>query len=140
MKKLIVAAALALAATGCVFKGAKVTEGTDLSIGLSVPGTDGVAQLSILNYLSGFRLGVAKDAQLWLNYTVAETNSYFGIVETRSMKRIKAKVVPCEDAPDDGEADAQDVVPDGEIEDVMRDDEPDESGGDAQGTAELQKS
>jgi hypothetical protein len=29
--------------TGCVYKGAKVTEGTDLSVGLSVPGTDGVA-------------------------------------------------------------------------------------------------
>ena len=132
MKKLIVAAVLALAASGCVYKGAKVTEGTDLSIGLSVPGTDGVAQLSILNYLSGFRLGVAKDAQLWLNYTVAETNNYFGVVETRSVKRVKAKVVPCEDVPAGGDADAKETVPDDEIEDVMRDDEPDAPGGDAQ--------
>ena len=140
MKKLIVVLVLALAASGCVYKGAKVTEGTDLSIGLSVPGTDGVAQLSILNYLSGFRLGVAKDAQLWLNYTVAETNSYFGIVQTRSMKRIKAKVVPCEDAPADEEDDAQDVVPDKETEDVMRDDKPNAPYGDAQVEVELQKS
>ena len=81
---------------GCVYKGAKVTEGTSLVVGLDVPGTDGVAELNVLSWLSGFRLGVAENARLELEYTAAETNSYFGVVQTRIAKTVKAKVEPCE--------------------------------------------
>ncbi len=81
---------------GCVYKGAKVTEGTSLVIGMDIPGTDGVAQLNVLSWLSGFRLGVAENARLELEYAAAETNSYFGIVTTRTAKRVKALVEPCE--------------------------------------------
>lgn len=93
----LTAAALCAAASGCVYKGAKVTEGTDMSIGLSVPGTDGVAQLSVFNWLSGFRLGVAQYAQLDLEYTVCETNSWLGIVTTQGEKRVRATVTPVEE-------------------------------------------
>ena len=84
------------AAAGCVYKGAKVTEGTDLSIGLSLPATDGAAQVTVLNYLSGFRLGVAENARLTVDYTTAETNSYFGCVTIRASKCVRAVVEPCE--------------------------------------------
>lgn len=81
---------------GCIYKGAKVVEGTDLAVGFTVPGTDGAAQMDVLNWLSGFRLGVAENAALKVKYTVAETNDYFGVVYIRSWKTIDAKVDPCE--------------------------------------------
>ena len=86
-------------ASGCVYKGAKVIEGTDVSMGISVPGTEGAGDLSMLNYLSGFRLAVADNAALTLTYTTAETNSFLGVVSTAATKKIKAKVEPCEVAP-----------------------------------------
>lgn len=97
MKNLVIAIAI-LALSGCVYKGAKVVEGTDLAVGMELPGSDGVAQLNVLNYLSGFRLGIAKNAALKMEYTVAESNSYFGVIHTTTRKTIEAKVDPCEEA------------------------------------------
>ena len=96
--------ALSLALTGCVYRGAKITEGTDLAIGLTVPGTEGVLQFNALNYLSGFRLGVAENAALTVEYSTVATNSYFGVVKTETAKRIKAKVEPCETSAAEGSA------------------------------------
>lgn len=93
--RILTVCALALAA-GCVYKGAKVTEGTDLSVGISVPGTEGAASVTILNWLSGFRLGLAQNAQMTLEYSVAETNDWFGIATTRTRKTITATVTPTE--------------------------------------------
>lgn len=81
---------------GCVYRGAKITEGTDLAVGFSVPGTEGVCQLNLFNWLSGFRLGVAENSILHVRYTTAETNSYFGVITTRTAKSVDAKVTPCE--------------------------------------------
>lgn len=91
-------AALAFFCGGCVYRGAKVTEGTDLAIGLTVPGSEGALTLDALNYLTGFRLGVAENAALKVKYTVAETNSYLGVVTTCTAKTIDATVQPCESA------------------------------------------
>lgn len=95
MKRLLLIAAI-LALAGCVYRGAKVTEGTDLAVGFTVPGTEGAIQFDALNYLTGFRLGVAENAALTVKYTCAETNDYFGIIHTRVYKTIDAKVEPCE--------------------------------------------
>ena len=92
----LLALSLASLVCGCVYRGAKITEGTDLAIGLTVPGTEGVLQFNALNYLSGFRLGVAENAALTVEYSTVATNSYFGVVTTETAKRIKAKVEPCE--------------------------------------------
>ena len=97
------AAALAIihCCAGCTYKGATVTEGTDLSIGLTMPGSDGVLQLDALNYLTGFRLGVAENAQLDVAYSCSETNEYlWGAVRTSGGKRVAATVRPCEIATD----------------------------------------
>ena len=99
IRKLIVCAALAASMTGCLYRGCKVVEGTDIAIGLSVPGTEETLQINALNYLSGFRLGVAENAALTVEYSSAETNSYFGCVHVRTAKRVKAKVEPCEVSP-----------------------------------------
>jgi len=86
----------ALCCSGCAYKGAKVTEGTDLAVGLNVPMTEGTLQLQVLNYLSGFRVGVDRNAIMTIKYAVAETNDYFGCVHTRVYKRADVTVEPCE--------------------------------------------
>lgn len=91
-----VAVAAMLACGGCVYKGAKVTEGTDFSVGLSVPATDGAASMTILNYLSGFRLGVAENCRLTVDYRTVWTNEYFGVATTTGEKRVRATVEPCD--------------------------------------------
>jgi hypothetical protein len=98
---LALAAALSLAiiCSGCLYKGAKVVEGTDIAVGLSVPGTEETLQINALNYLSGFRLGIAENAALTLRYSCATTNSYFGVVHSETVKSIDATVSPCEVSP-----------------------------------------
>lgn len=88
--------ALAVALCGCVYRGGKITEGTDLAVGLTVPGTEGALQINALNWLSGFRLGVAENSALTVEYAAASTNSFFGVVKSSSVKRVKARVEPCE--------------------------------------------
>ena len=90
--------ALVALTSGCLYRGCKVVEGTDIAVGLSVPGTEDTIQLNALNYLSGFRLGVAENAALTLRYTCATTNSYFGVVHSETVKSIDATVSPCETA------------------------------------------
>ena len=111
--------ALASLVSGCIYKGAKITEGVDLAVGLTVPATDGAVSLDVLNYLSGFRLGVAENARLTVDYATAETNSYLGIVTTRTSKSVRATVEPCEVSAT--AADGEDVPSDAES------DQPDES-------------
>ena len=95
-RHILTAAALTAALVGCTYKGAKVTEGTDLAIGLNIPVTEGTLQFQALNYLSGFRLAVDRNAIMRVKYTVAETNSYLGCVTTRTAKTVDATVEPCE--------------------------------------------
>lgn len=97
MKKLMTAALVALACSGCVYKGAKVVEGVDVAVGMNVPGSDGALQVQFFNYLSGFRFGLAQNSQLSLEYNCWQTNSFMGISHTLVHKSIKADVMPCED-------------------------------------------
>lgn len=96
MKKILVVAILA-ACAGCMYKGAKVTEGTDLAVGVDIPVAAGALNFNALNYLSGFRLGVDRNAALRVKYTTNEDNSYFGIVATKVTKTIDAEVSPLKD-------------------------------------------
>ena len=98
MKKLFFVAAIATLANGCVYKGAKITEGTNLILGMDVPTTEGAFQFDLLNFTTGFRLGVAENARLEVEYSTVSTNSYFGVVRTETAKHVKATVEPCETA------------------------------------------
>ena len=98
MKKLLFIAAIAALANGCVYKGAKITEGTNLILGMDVPTTEGAFQFDLLNFTTGFRLGVAENARLEVEYSTVSTNSYFGVVRTETAKHVKATVEPCETA------------------------------------------
>ena len=88
------AALCALALVGCVGDGAKITEGTDVSVGISLPGTEGEMSLTVFNYLSGFRIGLEENSRIKLKYKVAETNDYLGTIHTRVQKEIEAEIVP----------------------------------------------
>lgn len=97
MKSIIATTALlALLAGGCVHKGAKIVEGTDLAVGLNVPSSEGNLQLQLFNWLSGFRLGVAENAILSVKYSVSETNDFLGVFHVKSEKKIEARVEPCQ--------------------------------------------
>lgn len=87
---------LTMATAGCAYKGAKVVEGTNLSVGINFPAAEGEAQLQVLNYLSGFRLGVDRNAILRVKYTTAENNTYFGVISTGTARTVDAEVEPCE--------------------------------------------
>lgn len=95
-KILAILALASVLAGGCSYKGAKVVEGTDLAVGINVPVSEGSAQFQLMNYLSGFRLGVDRNAILKVKYTVSESNSYFGVIQTGTSKSVDAKVEPCE--------------------------------------------
>jgi len=82
------------AVSGCIYRGAKVTEGTDLAIGLNIPCSEGMLQLQVLNYLSGFRVGVDRNANLTVRYYMTESNDYFGVVHTRVQKKAFVKIEP----------------------------------------------
>lgn len=83
--------------SGCVYRGAKIVEGTDLAVGINVPSTEGALQLQLMNYLSGFRLAIAENAALTMTYSTSETNDYFGVIHTRVTKQVSATVSPTED-------------------------------------------
>lgn len=96
MNKIFIAAICALAICGCVSRGMKITEGTDLTLGVKAPIDDGTFQVQFLNYLSGFRLAAQKDAMLFIEYSVCESNRYFGVIEINSGKHVDAILVPLE--------------------------------------------
>lgn len=87
---------------GCSsYQGATMTEGLNVSAGIKTPSTGGTFQLQLLTYISGFNLGVDRNAALTADYTISENNSYlFGLVTTDVSKRVKAKVEPCETTPE----------------------------------------
>ena len=104
---LVAALSLMMMCGGCLYKGGKITEGVDLAVGLTIPGSEETMQLNLVNYLSGFRLGVAEDAALTLRYTCASSNSWLGCVHTTTYKTIDATVSPCETSPTNGVTSAE---------------------------------
>lgn len=95
MKKLLLLACACACVCGCThYKGGKITEGTDLSVGMNIPSTEGALQFDFLNYLSGFRLAVADNAGLKMKYTCDEETSYAGVVTNTKHKTIEAEIDP----------------------------------------------
>ena len=111
MRLITFAAAFALLAGCVVDDGAKVVEGTDLTLGMSLPYSEGSETMAVINYLTGFRLNVAENSRCEMVYRCAETNDYlWGAATTRIQKYIKAKVEPCEaDQTEEGAAETPDA-------------------------------
>ena len=99
------ALAALIALGGCASESAKIVEGTDLSVGFSIPGAEGEANFTVFNYLSGFKTTTAESSRVKLTYMCAETNDYFGVITTRTAKRVDAEIWPVLDEADNGDED-----------------------------------
>ena len=79
---------------GCAYKGGKVIDGTNLCIGMTIPGTEWT--INALDYVSGLRVAGNDQTSICVSNEVMETNSYFGVVETRRHSRMTATIEPTE--------------------------------------------
>ncbi len=87
---------LCAALCGCVYKGGKIVDGTNLAIGMKIPGTEW--NVSLLDYVGGVRVAGQDSTHITVRHEVSETNSYFGVVETRRASRLTADIEPLQDA------------------------------------------
>ena len=101
MRAAIIAACAALLAAGCVYKGGKVVDGTNLAIGMKIPGTEW--NLSVLDYIGGVRVAGQDSTHITVTNDVSETNTYFGVVTTSRHSKLTADIEPLAD----GVADAK---------------------------------
>ena len=101
MRRAILAACAALLAAGCVYKGGKVVDGTNLAIGMKIPGTEW--SVSVLDYIGGIRVAGQDSTHITVTHEVAETNTYFGVVTTSRRSTLTADIDPLAD----GVADAK---------------------------------
>ena len=79
---------------GCVYKGGKVVDGTNLCIGMTIPGTEWT--INALDYVGGLRVAGNDQTSICVSNEVMETNSYFGVIETRRHSRMTATIEPTE--------------------------------------------
>ena len=80
--------------SGCAYKGGKVIDGTNLCIGMTIPGTEWT--INALDYVGGLRVAGNDQTSICVSNEVMETNSYFGVVETRRHSRMTATIEPTE--------------------------------------------
>ena len=79
---------------GCAYKGGKVVDGTNLCVGMTIPGTEWT--INALDYVGGVRVAGNDQTSICVSNEVAETNSYFGVVETRRHSKMTATIEPTE--------------------------------------------
>ena len=79
---------------GCAYKGGKVVDGTNLCIGMTIPGTEWT--INALDYVGGLRVAGNDQTSICVSNEVMETDSYFGVVETRRHSRMTATIEPTE--------------------------------------------
>ena len=79
---------------GCAYKGGKVIDGTNICIGMTIPGTEWT--INALDYVGGLRVAGNDQTSICVSNEVMETNSYFGVVETRRHSRMTATIEPTE--------------------------------------------
>lgn len=84
--------AISLHFVGC--SSPRYVQGVDVSLGLSVPATDGAAQLSIFEYISGIKMASTTNLPFKVNYKEWTTNSYLGIVNVNEHRETEIDLKP----------------------------------------------
>ena len=79
---------------GCAYKGGKVVDGTNLCIGMTIPGTEWT--INALDYVGGLRVAGNDQTSICVSNEVMDTNSYFGVVETHRHSKMTATIEPTE--------------------------------------------
>ena len=92
---LIAILAIGALCNGCAYKGGKVIDGTNLAIGMKIPGTEW--SISILDYIGGVRVAGQDSTHITVTHQVAETNTYFGVVTTSRRSTLTADIEPLAD-------------------------------------------
>ena len=84
-----------LSASGCrAYKGGTVVDGTNLAVGMKLPGTEWA--INVIDYVGGIRVGGNDQTRMTVTNEVCETNRYFGVIETSRHTRLYAEIAPCE--------------------------------------------
>ena len=91
---LIAILAIGALCNGCAYKGGKVVDGTNLAIGMTIPGTEWT--INALDYVGGLRVAGNDQTSICVSNEVMETNSYFGVVKTRRHSKMTATIEPTE--------------------------------------------
>ena len=91
----IAVAALVFLCNGCAYKGGKVVDGTNLAIGMTIPGTEWT--INALDYIGGIRVAGNDMTSIIVTNEVAETNRYFGVVTTQRHSKMTARIEPVEE-------------------------------------------
>ena len=85
-----------LAFSGCTsYEGGKVVDGTNLEIGLAVPGTEGRLTINAIAYTGGLKVCGDERTVIVVTNDVAETNSYFGVVKMFRHSKMSSRIEPC---------------------------------------------
>ena len=87
---------------GCAYKGGKVVDGTNLCVGMTIPGTEWT--INALDYVGGLRVGGNDQTSICVSNEVIETNSYFGVVKTHRHSKMTATIEPTETSSEDNAA------------------------------------
>ena len=85
---------LSLLLAGC--SSPRYVQGVDVSLGLSVPATDGAAQISIFEYISGIKMSSTTNLPFKVVYKEWTTNSYFGVVNVNEHRETEVDMKPVE--------------------------------------------
>ena len=86
---------------GCTtYKGGRIVDGSNLEIGMTVPGTDW--SINFLSYTGGAKICGNDGTAIYVTNTVAESNSYFGVVTTSRRTTLTAEIAPVEQPAEDG--------------------------------------
>ena len=78
---------------GCAYKGGKVVDGTNLCVGMTIPGTEWT--INALDYVGGLRVAGNDQTSITVSNEVVETNAYFGVVRTQRHTKMAATIEPC---------------------------------------------
>jgi hypothetical protein len=82
-----------LGLSGCTqYKGGKVVDGTNIEIGMTIPGTQWT--INFLSYTGGMKIGANDGARLVVTNETTESNSFFGVVSTSRKTKLVAAIEP----------------------------------------------
>ena len=90
-------AILCLFVVSLIFSGCsspRYVQGVDVSLGLSVPATDGAAQISLFEYISGIKMASTTNLPFKVMYKEWTTNSYFGVVNVNEHRETEVDMKP----------------------------------------------
>ena len=90
---LILILAIGALCNGCAYRGGKVVDGTNLCVGMTIPGTEWT--INALDYVGGLRVAGNDQTSITVSNEVVETNAYFGIVRTERHSKMTATIEPC---------------------------------------------